>query len=72
MELQAMLSTWKPACWECVGPVSLGRNAGKFKTLLTDPDAVAAARIGQPTVVGPDGVEIPVKFLNQDLKKRAE
>ena len=38
-----MLSTWKPACWECVGPVSLGRNAGKFKTLLTDPAAVAAA-----------------------------
>ena len=63
-----MKGTWKPACRECAGPTSLGRNAGKFKTLLTDLNAVATARVGQPAVVGPDGVEIPVKFLNQDLR----
>ena len=63
-----MKSTWMPLCRECVGPASLGRNAGKFKTLLTDANAVATARIGLPAVVGPDGVEIPVKFLNLDLR----
>ena len=29
---------------------------------------MVAARVGQPAVVGPDGVDIPVKFLSQDLR----
>ena len=39
-----------------------------LKTLLDDPAKEAAAEVGEPAVVGPDGVVITVAITNSEIK----
>ena len=64
MDHAAIIATWKHMCFMHVGPAALGPSAGKFNTLLLGPAAVAAAVVGHPAVVGPEGEQIPVALLN--------
>ena len=62
------MGIWQSLCWYHRGPVALGTAAGTFSTLLRDQAAVDAAVVGTPAVVGSDGVEIPVAFLNSEIR----
>ena len=51
-----------------VGPVALGPCEGMFQSLLTAEAAVTEAVVGQPAVVGPNGVEIQVAVFNATVQ----
>jgi hypothetical protein len=54
--------------WPVVGPEALGPAAGKFRSVLTDEAAVAAAVTGNIAVLGPSGEEIPIWMTNAEVK----
>ena len=69
MDNDAIMETWNPVRYYVrKGPVALGPSAGTFQTLLPDPPAVAAAVVGTPAVVGTNGEQIPVAFLNSEIR----
>ena len=69
-----MLVLHQPTPWmgsdpaDTKGPQSLGPAAGTFTTLLESDPAIAEAQLGQPAVVGQDGVVIPVVITNKQIK----
>ena len=55
-------------CRPVAGPEALGPAAGTFHTALLDDAAVAAATVGQPAVVGPNGENIAVAITRDQLR----
>ena len=68
MQFDQIVAIWRMNTCVCVGPTALAPHAGQFTTLLVDAAAVDAAVVGQPAVVGPDGIRIPVAILNSELQ----
>ena len=50
------------------GPEALGPAAGKFRTVLEDHAAVAAAAVGTIAVMGPKGGQIGVMITNSQIR----
>ena len=71
--INAMFDTIIEECyaWPVEGPEALGPAAGKFRSVLTDNVAVAAAVVGTIAVVGPDGEKIPITMTNAEVKAYA-
>ena len=55
-------------CRPVAGPEALGAAAGTFTSVLLDDAAVAAATVGQPAVVGPNGESIAVAITRDQLR----